>query len=264
MAAGEVSDPRRTVELANPASALLTVEHTGAGEPPTHSEAGSEAERGTPVRITLSSGSQNLQDPAREGALPVPQEEFSISHPIGSFARVVWRVVTKPTEFFSTIPRRGNLLAPILFAMICFGISVVLGEVIKLRLSDAGVEYPGGFGAFLTAVIVAPIGAAIGLSIVVGILHLLVVLIVGSRRSGFGGTLRVSAYAYVTSLVSWIPLVGWIASLYSIYLAIVGIREVHNTSTGRATIIVLIPVIVVLLFALAFVILGVTAVLNSQ
>src|SRR5918993_2818178 len=36
VATGEVSAPRRTVELANPASALLTVEHTGAGEPPAH------------------------------------------------------------------------------------------------------------------------------------------------------------------------------------------------------------------------------------
>jgi hypothetical protein len=96
-----------------------------------------------------------------------------------------------------------------------------------------------------------------------GILHLLVVLIAGSRRSGFGGTLRVSAYAYLTSLVSWIPYVGWIASLYSIYLAIVGIREVHNTSTGRATIIVLMPAIVVLLLALAAIVLGIFATVSS-
>jgi len=67
----------------------------------------------------------------------------------------------------------------------------------------------------------------------------------------------------VTSLVYWIPFVGWAASLYSIYLAIVGIREVHNSSTGRATIIVLIPAVVVLLLVLATIVLGIFATVSS-
>jgi hypothetical protein len=36
-----------------------------------------------------------------------------------------------------------------------------------------------------------------------------------------------------------------IASLYGIYLAIVGIREVHTTTTGKAALVVLIPAVVV-------------------
>src|SRR5919107_6175774 len=36
VAAGEVSAPRRTVELSYTTTALLSVEHTGAGEPPAH------------------------------------------------------------------------------------------------------------------------------------------------------------------------------------------------------------------------------------
>ena len=49
-------------------------------------------------------------------------------------------------------------------------------------------------------------------------------------------------------------------SLHSIYLAIVGIREVHNTSTGRATIMVLIPAVLWFLILLTFVLLFATAV----
>ena len=100
------------------------------------------------------------------------------------------------------------------------------------------------------SLIVAPIFAAIGLFIGAGILHLLVMLIVGSRNSGYEGTFRVGAYSSVTSLVSWIPIIGWIASLYGIYLAIMGIREVHNTSTGKAALVVLIPAVVLFLLAL--------------
>ena len=78
-------------------------------------------------------------------------------------------------------------------------------------------------------------------------------LIVGSGNAGFAGTFRVSAYSSVTSLVSWIPVIGWIASLYGIYLAIVGVREIHNTSTGKAAIVVLIPAVVVFLLVLVIV-----------
>jgi hypothetical protein len=50
--------------------------------------------------------------------------------------------------------------------------------------------------------------------------------------------------------VSWIPIIGGLLSLYGIYLAVVGIREMHGTTTGKAVLVVLIPMIVVLVLAL--------------
>ena len=79
-------------------------------------------------------------------------------------------------------------------------------------------------------------------------------LIVGSRNAGFAGTFRVSAYSSVTSLVSWSPVIGWIASLYGIYLAIVGVREVHNT-ISKAAIVVRIPTLIVLFLPFVLVVL---------
>ena len=58
-------------------------------------------------------------------------------------------------------------------------------------------------------------------------------LIVGSRNSGYEGTFRVGAYSSVTSLVSWIPIIGWIASLYGIYLAIMGIGRFTTPARVR-------------------------------
>jgi hypothetical protein len=78
-------------------------------------------------------------------------------------------------------------------------------------------------------------------------------LIVGSRNSGFEATFRVGAYAAVTSLVSWIPFIGGILALYGIYLGIVGIREMHNTTTGKAALVVLIPVAIIFLLVLALI-----------
>ena len=55
--------------------------------------------------------------------------------------------------------------------------------------------------------ILVPVLTPIVLFVIAGALHLLVMLIAGSRNSGFGGTFRVIAYAYVTSPVYWLPLV---------------------------------------------------------
>jgi hypothetical protein len=174
--------------------------------------------------------------------------EFDYSDPVQSFINAVRGVVTAPVGFFRGIRRQGDFVNPLLFAIICYEVSVILGGLLSLVGVSMGETQ--GFGSFLIGIILAPIGAAIGLFIGAGILHLLVMLIVGSRNSGFEGTFRVGAYSSVTSLVSWIPFIGWIASLYGIYLAIVGIREVHNTSTGRAAIVVLIPAAVVFLLVL--------------
>ena len=174
--------------------------------------------------------------------------EFDYSDPVQSFINAVRGVVTAPVGFFRGIRREGDFVNPLIFAIICYEVSAILGGLLSL----VGVSMGGtqGFGSFLVSIILAPIFAAIGLFIGAGILHLLVMLIVGSRNSGFEGTFRVSAYSSVTSLVSWIPVIGWIASLYGIYLAIMGIREVHNTTTGRAALVVLIPAVVVFLLVL--------------
>ena len=137
---------------------------------------------------------------------------------------------------------------PLIFAIICYEVAAILGGLLSLVGVSMGETQ--GFVSFLIGIILAPIFAAIGLFIGAGILHLLVMLIVGSGNSGFEGTFRVSAYSSVTSLVSWIPFIGWIARLYGIYLAIMGMREVHNTTTGRAALVVLIPAVVVFLLAL--------------
>jgi hypothetical protein len=174
--------------------------------------------------------------------------EFDYSDPVQSFIKAVRGVITAPVGFFRGIRHQGDFVNPLIFAIICYEVSAILGGLLSL----VGVSMGGtqGFGSFLISIILAPIFAAIGLFIGAGILHLLVMLIVGSRNSGYEGTFRVGAYSAVTSLVSWIPIIGWIASLYGIYLAIIGIREVHNTSTGKAAIVVLIPAVVVILLVL--------------
>jgi hypothetical protein len=179
--------------------------------------------------------------------------EFNYQDPVQSFISTVQRVVLQPVDFYRGILRRGDFINPLIFAIICYEVFTILSGI--LALGGIG-QAQQGFGGFIASLVLAPILAAIGLFIGAGILHLLVMLIVGSGNSGFEATFRVGAYAAVTSLVSWIPFIGWIASLYGIYLAIVGVREVHATTTGKAALVVLIPAAVVILLALILIAVG--------
>jgi hypothetical protein len=191
---------------------------------------------------------------------PVSGGEFELSDPVNSFFDVVRRVVLQPVRFFAGLPRSGALLNPLLFALICIVISAILSALLVL----VGVQPNPGFNpnpqnaipstfaptSAIASIIFAPIGGAIGLFVAAAIQQLLVRLIVGANNSGFGATFRVASYTQVTSLVNWIPIVGPLLALYGIYLSIVGIREMHSTTTGKAALVILIPFAVVLLVAL--------------
>jgi hypothetical protein len=186
------------------------------------------------------------------------EADYDLSNPVESFADVVRRVVLQPVRFFAGLPRRGSLLNPLVFALICTEIAAIFGGILSLAgvggafVTGYGFEAPEnqGVGEFIGSVVFAPIGSAIGVFIVAGIAHLLVRLVVGATNAGFGATFRVAAYTSVTSLVSWIPFVGGLLALYGIYLAMVGIREIHSTTTGKAFVVVLLPVIVIVVLAL--------------
>jgi hypothetical protein len=208
-------------------------------------------------RVDFNTGTGGTGDsgdsPREPGGSPPPRTsgvtagaEFRYTDPVQTFISTVQGVVLQPANFFRGILRQGDFLNPLIFAIICYEVSAVLGGIIAVALGDRG------FGGLILNIILAPIGTAIGLFIGAGIFHLLVMVIVGSRNAGFEGTFRVGAYLAVVQLVSWLSaipvlgvLVGILVFFYSIFLGIVGIREVHTTTTGKAALVVLIPVVVI-------------------
>ncbi|MEW6638001.1 MAG: YIP1 family protein [Actinomycetota bacterium] len=179
--------------------------------------------------------------------------EFDYSDPVQSFVAAVRGVVLQPVGFYRAMRKRGDLLNPLVFALVCATISAILGGIIGFLIGLAGGQQGVGeaFVGLISGIIFAPIFAAIGLFIGAGIAHLLVMLIVGSGNAGFEATFRVVSYAQVTQLVGWIPLIGGlIAGIWGIVLSILGIREAHATTTGKAALVVLIPAAIVLLLVL--------------
>ena len=71
-------------------------------------------------------------------------------------------------------------------------------------------------------------------------------VIVGGNKTGFRTTLRSISYAYSGHLFGIIPLIGSpVGKIYTLILTIIGIREGHRISTGRAVFAVLLPLILV-------------------
>ena len=185
--------------------------------------------------------------------------DYDLSDPLNSFVDVLRRVVFQPSAFFAGLPRQGSLLSPLVFALVCTEISVLLVGLLTFLDVPGGVTWlfgargNQGFLAFLGGLVIAPIAGTVGVFLTALVTHLLVILVVGSGHSGFGATFRIVSYSSVTSLLGWLPFFGWIFSLYRLYLATVGIREMHATTTGKALLIVVLPAIVILILVLVVV-----------
>src|SRR5918997_1863266 len=201
-----------------------------------------------------------------------PGGEFNLQDPINSFVDTVRAVVLDPVGFFRGIARRGDFVNPLIFAVICALISALLSGIINLILSplfagpgDTGEALAEGVVGFVGNLIFTPIFVVIVLFIVAAITHLLVMLLVRPQNAGFEATFRVSAYIQAVGLISWIPIIGWLVALvWGIVLYILGLREVHSTTTGRAALIALIPIAVILILVLLLGVIGAALFLESQ
>jgi hypothetical protein len=204
-------------------------------------------------------------DQARERG-PRENEGFDLSRPVRSFVGTVRWVLFEPVRFFRRLPRRGRALNPVVFALVCALISAPLAFLTApfdplmgddmADLRDSLVRFvaePGGSVAavivvILAVLVLAPLLVLLGLYISTAIYHILVWVFVRPTDTGFEATLRVISYTSAVELLNWIPIVGLLASFYGLYLAFVGIREMHETTTGRALAVISLPVVFFVVF----------------
>lgn len=187
-----------------------------------------------------------------EGAIPW---EAPGAPPVQGWLESVKLLVTAATDFFRRMaPTTGNYLKPFLFALVCAYVGAIFGWIYNMLFqfslgSMFGVRGAGmlsglvGGGMGLVGVIFfTPIGLVVGLIIGTLIFHLMLVLLKAATQP-WEATFRVLAYAGVNNLARVIPVLGGLVGLlWWIYLAIVGLREAHRTTTGKAALAVLIPV----------------------
>lgn len=165
----------------------------------------------------------------------------------------IWKEVTlTPSDFYSKMPPTGGYTEPLTFATINYLITGFLcAFIIALDPEVMDIYNDLEFDAF-----------SISFALVLTLLFSIFMLIAGIISTFFsaaiydviykllGGTgnyrdtVRFLSYATSTLVPSFIPLIGWIFSLYGIYLYIVGGMFVHKVSMGKSAIAVFLPILV--------------------
>ena len=220
-----------------------------------------------------SSGGAGVPPPPRVSR-GVSGGDFDYRNLVPSFIQTVREVIFNPVNFFRGIRREGDFLNPLIFAILCSLITAIIGGFIGLIVSLITGEGLGSSIAGLFGNIIGiPIATTIGLFIGAGIYHLLVLLFVRPSHAGYEATFRAVAYAQALQAVAFlafIPILGLLVILviavYQVILNVIGIREMHSTTTGRAVAVVLVPVAILLLLGLLLVgtILAIFAAAMSQ
>jgi len=120
------------------------------------------------------------------------------------------------------------------------------------------------FGVGVGSIIMAPIGMVIG-GLVGSLIFNAIVYVVAKVLNGKGqygtqfhlGALVMVPVAIVNAALGIIPvlggLLGFVVSLYGIWLNILAVKEAHGFSTGRAAAAVLLPLVVLAVIAMIFI-----------
>jgi hypothetical protein len=187
-----------------------------------------------------------------------PWEDMASLGFFTAFFRTIKEVLFAPTAFFRKMPVSSGLSSPLFYGVILGFVGALIAILLQVTLLNPmgsfpeveGMEGMGrGVQVFQTTFIIIyaiflPILIAIGLFIVSAIFHVCL-LIVGAGKRGFEATFRVVAYTNSTQVFAIVPFLGWfIAPFYNVVLWVIGFKESHRTTTGRALIAVLLPVIV--------------------
>ena len=161
----------------------------------------------------------------------------------------------RPSEFFKKMPVTGGLTDPLLYALIVGMVGMMFSYFWQVVTQGAmqnmmpGMPYGSGqdmlqgVGLALLAFF-SPFLIIIGLFVTAGILHLCLMLVKGAR-TGFETTFRVVSYGYSAYVFLIVPFCGnLLAGVWAIVLYIIGLREAHETTGGKAAFAVFLPVIV--------------------
>lgn len=163
-----------------------------------------------------------------------------------AFLTTLREVLLSPTRFYRRMPTNRGLSNPLIFALILG----VLGGVLGLAWQQAFVpqldQFPGTAAPYLVGITIAlPLIVLVTLFIGSAIVHLCL-MVVGGNRRGFEATFRVIAYSWSTQIFALVPLIGsFIIPIYSLVIEVIGLRESHGISAGRAALAILLPLLVV-------------------
>lgn len=161
------------------------------------------------------------------------------------------KVLLSPSEFFNAVKSEEGFKNAFAYLALISIVSVALNYFISSQYRVMLVELglPSALGIAIVLVIWL-LGLILSF-IVVGFVHIFVYLLGG--KEGFSNTYKAFAYASTpSSLFGWIPFIGIIFSLWSLYLEIKGISMLQKMGMGRALAAIIIPIMVIVIVIYLF------------
>jgi len=211
--------------------------------------------------------------PPGGGGLRLPWEERDKHGFAGALIETIKLLATAPKDAFSRLRKDEDFVNPLIFGVLVYWVghivaavwNVIFGQAIMQSVFSAmegmeGMEgldasmFLGGGASLIIDILIGPIYALFVIFIGAGILHLIAMLVGALENSeiGFEGTLKVVCYGMVANLANIVPVVGWIiAFIGSLILLTVGIAQVHKTTQGKALLVVLLPIVLCCVCAIA-------------
>jgi hypothetical protein len=174
---------------------------------------------------------------------------------IGAFFQTLRGSLFSPTKFFKKISFGEGYWAPLIYGLI----TGIIGNgfaILWIWLFTAQMipmdRIPFQYSlSILQTIVPLPFYQAIAILIGSAILHLSLIIVRGNNH-GYKTTFRAISYSYSGYLFGIIPFVGMvIGGIYTFILTIIGVKEGHEISTGKAILAVLLPVLVI--FGLIFI-----------
>src|SRR6266436_5561907 len=171
-----------------------------------------------------------------------------------AFIETLSMVLTRPAEAFSVMKREGGLGEPLIYALIGGCVGGIVSLLFSLGLQSMGL-FTGQQDAFavmagvgigsIVFIVLIPIFIVVGLFIGAAIVHLCLMIVGGANKS-FEVTFRVLAFSQgSTGPLQMIPVCGGlIAGVWALVVNCIGLARAHETSTGRAVLAVLLPLVV--------------------
>jgi len=176
------------------------------------------------------------------GARSNPWEDRAGRSAVAAFAETLQRTLFHPIAFFrGTAPDCGTGAA-LLYAVIVGTLSIAVAILWQRALGDwVAPEYGGRFLPFfenrlaLAGVSVfLPIGVAIGNLLWAAVLHVSLVVL-GGARGTYATTLKAVCYSSSATAFNVFPVCGAVlGAVWQMVVQVIGLRELHRTSTARA------------------------------
>lgn len=211
------------------------------------------SEQGSTGQETVSPEGQGV---SRESYCP--WEDMENLGFLKAFFATLGEVLFHPTRFYSRMPVDRGLINPLIFALVMGVLGGMFGLVYEFVLNYVvgSLFQTPVFGDLSAPMMIGsavglPILTLVGVFVATAVLHVCLMIVRGNRN-GFEATFRVTGYAMSTQIFGAIPILGGlVGGIWTLVLYVIGLRESHGISTGRAAMAVFLPLVLILALAVA-------------